>query len=166
MDMTHLFLLLLTRLALKQAPAQDCQSMTLAKLRTLYQAANRANSLLTEGFALPVLKADYSMVYHRCRKSVGYPDTLQPISLPELVQVQERQRRIGFTTYDRTTYLSIQYNAQQAYQVLSSLKRQAALYSRGYTDGQTAYLFDSVSVNNGRGVTQFRIALMPLAQLR
>ncbi len=149
------------------ASAQDCQPVTLAILKQVYRASDRPDRILSEGFSLPVVKSDSSIVYHRCRKAIGYTGGVQEVTLPELINDSNHNRTIWFATYDRATYLSIKSHAQASYRVLSSLKlkSQVGLYSLGYTDGKVAYLFGAKRVSDVAGATRFRIALMPLSNL-
>ncbi|SOD88914.1 hypothetical protein [Spirosoma fluviale] len=147
------------------ASAQDCQPLTLAALKQVYKASNRPNRIFAEGFALPLAKSDNSIVYHRCRRVIDYANEAQRVSLPELINDGNRSRTIWFATYDRDTYLGIKTRAQASYRVLPSLKSQSSLYSLGYTDGKTAYLFGATTLDDSTGATRFRIALMPLSSL-
>ncbi|QHV96275.1 hypothetical protein [Spirosoma endbachense] len=163
--MLRAFFFQLALLTASSAAAQDCQPMSLVRLKQVFKASNRSTRIVAEGFSLPMLKSDHSLVYQRCRKMVGYGAEMPEVTLPELLQDDHRQRTIGFTTYDRTTFLAIQSYAQKSYQLLSSLKSRASFYSSGYTDGKVVYLFDSTSIKSVMGATQFKIALMPVSRL-
>lgn len=163
--MTRAVLLQIALMMVWSASAQDCQPLTLAALKQVYKASNRPNRILAEGFFLPMVKSDNSVVYHRCRKAIGYIGEVQEVSMPELINDGTSGRTIWFATYDRATYLSIKIHAQATYRSLSSLKRQSGLYSLGYTDGKVAYLFGAMNVNDVMGAIRYRIALMPLSKL-
>ncbi len=147
------------------ASAQDCRPVTLAILKQVYRASDRPDRILAEGFSLPMAKSDNSVVYHRCRKSIGYIGEAQAVSMPELINDGNSSRTIWFATYDRITYLGISAHARATCRRLASLKGQSEAYSTGYTDGRVAYLFGAANVKDVTGAVRYRIALMPLSAL-
>ncbi|MCY7350875.1 MAG: hypothetical protein LH606_09420 [Cytophagaceae bacterium] len=160
------YLLLFTIVLLWQsATAQECQPLTLAQLQQIYKSSDRPDRILEQGFSVPLVKADYSVVYQRCRKIVGYADETEIVTLPELITDGNRSRGISLTTYDPDTYARIQAEAKAKYTALTSLKSQSGTYTAGYSDGKIAYLFGTVNVRQVTGAARFRIGLMPISAL-